>query len=347
MRTRRQSRLAALGAASLGLALLAGCGGSTTEGKRPKDAQAAALFDSAKKEKDVSVYSVLEDTLNKRLSDSYGADVGLPVSIEKIAGASVNARYEAEAAGDAVRADIVISSDCAFIKAQIDKGSMVDLASAGIPGYPGDYPQEFQIDGGAIPIVQMNPWGIGYNTNKVRKGDVPTSWDELVDPKWKGKILMVSPKSSASQVQMWNYLIDTRGEEFAKKLASQAAQFYPSTGPAAEALAAGEGDLLIPTAAQVTFGAAEAGAPTAFSALESTTSSWICVGLSKDAPSPKGARLFLSHLLSESGSNALNGDADLGTVGAFGSGAHMPGDYTPPQPVTQALTDYVYGAIGS
>lgn len=295
----------------------------------------------------VEVYSVLEDTLNKRLTESYGKATGQPVSIEKIAGASVNARYEAEAQGHAVRADIVISDDCAFVQAQIKQGNMADMATAGIPGYPGTYPGKFEVDGGAVPIVQMNPWGIGYNTGKVSKSQVPTSWDELLAPRWKGRILMVSPKSSAAQVQMWNYLIQTRGEAFAKKLAGQAAQFFPSTGPAAEALAAGEGDLLIPTAAQVTFDAAQSGAPTAFSALDATTSSWICVGLSKDAPDPKGARLFLTYLLSKDGSAALDGDAALGTVGAFGAGARMPREYAPPAPVTQGLTDRVYRAIGS
>lgn len=36
-------------------------------------------------------------------------------------------------------------------------------------------------------------FGLIYNTDMVKKADVPTSWQDLLDPKWKGKIEMYDP----------------------------------------------------------------------------------------------------------------------------------------------------------
>jgi len=36
-------------------------------------------------------------------------------------------------------------------------------------------------------------FGLIYNTNMVKKSDVPTSWEDLLDAKWKGKIEMYDP----------------------------------------------------------------------------------------------------------------------------------------------------------
>lgn len=347
MTPRRTRRSAGLGSLLLGATLVAACGsGTETEATRPDEGPEAGLFDAAQDESGVLVYSVLQDQINAALSDGYADEVGLPLTLEKISGSSVTSRYEAEAAAGAVRADVLISTDCDFIQAQVEQGVMVDMLSAEVPDYPGDYPEDFQFAGGSVPIIQMNPYGIGYNTEAVSEDEVPTSWDDLLDPRWTGRILMVSPSSSASQTQMWNYLIDSRGEDFARRLAGQAAQFYPSTGPAAEGLAAGEGDILIPTAGQVTATVAAAGAPVAFSPVDDTTTSYLCVGLSADAPSPQGARLFLDYLLSEAGSEAINGDAEQNTVGPFGVGAEMPPGLTLPEPVTPDLTARVAAVVG-
>ena len=285
---------------SLGLALsasLAACGGGgggNDDAKRPSDPAAAKLFDKAVDEPGVYVYSNFQENINADLEKGWKAKIGTKLTIEKVASASVNARYESEADASAVKADIVINSDCDFIRAQIKKGTMISALDAGIPDYPGDIAKTHLFDDGAIPVAQLNPWGIGYNTKNVDEADAPKQWEDLLDPKWKGKILMVGPDSGASQVQIWDVLDRKFGDDFVKKLVAQKAQFYPSTGPAAEALAAGEGDILIPTAGQVTNSVVVAGGPAAFNLPDDTSASTICVGLSKNAKSPNAARLFLS-----------------------------------------------------
>jgi iron(III) transport system substrate-binding protein len=343
MRVQFRGALILAASFALGSMALAACG-SSAPGNSSGSA-GGSLVQQAKAEGQVYVYSVLQDDVNQRIQAAWNSEYGIPLTIEKVVAADLDARYEAEASAGAVSADAVITSDCGFIQDQVENGSMTPITSAVVPGYPANYPKQFQLDNGAVPIVQMDPWGIGYNTDQVTKADAPTTWQELLEPKWKGKILMVSPLSSAAQTQSWDFLIQKYGVSFVKSLVRQAAQFYPSTGPAAAALAAGEGDILIPTLGQVTAASAETGAPENFTIASDTTATFICAGESAKAPHSAGARLFMQFLLSKAGSAAMN-MADLSSVGPFGQGIPMPAGYVPPADVTTKLSDQVAAIVG-
>jgi len=53
------------------------------------------------------------------------------------------------------------------------------------------YPNEFYSLGGWAAVT-VEPTGIVYNPNKVNPDDLPTTVEELTDPKWKGKVAMQS-----------------------------------------------------------------------------------------------------------------------------------------------------------
>ena len=44
----------------------------------------------------------------------------------------------------------------------------------------------------------MLPYGILINTDLVKPADEPKSWQDLLDPKWKGKIVMFDPTISGN-----------------------------------------------------------------------------------------------------------------------------------------------------
>ena len=44
----------------------------------------------------------------------------------------------------------------------------------------------------------QTPEVIAYNSEALKSGDVPKDWDELLDPKWKGKVLMRDPLGSGT-----------------------------------------------------------------------------------------------------------------------------------------------------
>jgi len=61
---------------------------------------------------------------------------------------------------------------------------------------------------------------IWYNSTLVRPEEI-SSWDNLLDAKWKGKIVILDPRSPGSGESTWAFLLRTKGEPYLTKLAAQ------------------------------------------------------------------------------------------------------------------------------
>jgi iron(III) transport system substrate-binding protein len=61
---------------------------------------------------------------------------------------------------------------------------------------------------------------IWYNSTLVKPEEI-RSWDSLLDPKWKGKIVILDPRSPGSGESNWAFLLKIKGEQFLAKLAAQ------------------------------------------------------------------------------------------------------------------------------
>ena len=70
------------------------------------------------------------------------------------------------------------------------------------------YPTAFVVD---------NLW---YNAETMKPDDV-RSYDDLLNPKWKGKIGLFDPRQGGAGLAMCSYLWMLKGEDFLKKLVSQ------------------------------------------------------------------------------------------------------------------------------
>jgi iron(III) transport system substrate-binding protein len=73
-------------------------------------------------------------------------------------------------------------------------------------------------DGYAIQLFIL-PFGIAYNTEKVAPDELPARYEDLLAPKWKGRLLYPDPRTGGSgwYADMKEYL----GEEFFRQLAKQ------------------------------------------------------------------------------------------------------------------------------
>src|SRR5262249_25965317 len=93
--------------------------------------------------------------------------------------------------------------------------------------------------------VALRATGIApmYNTQLVKPADVPTTWNELTEPKWKGRLAISDPTPAGSSFSHRFARWKLYGAEYLEKLARNAV-FIAGDGTATRnAIAQGERDL--------------------------------------------------------------------------------------------------------
>ena len=142
---------------------------------------------------------------------------------------------------------------------------------------------------------------VSWNTRKVTDAEAPTTWAQVLDPKWTNRM------GSWVRAAAFAQLAATQGPDTAlKQLQSFIAlkpMLFKSTFPLAQAVGSGEVDIGIGFY-HSTLPPMNAGAPIKMRALDVVPMHIIYSGLSKNARNPEGAKVFLSWLASEEGALA-------------------------------------------
>jgi iron(III) transport system substrate-binding protein len=165
------------------------------------------------------------------------------------------------------------------------------------------FPKEFKEEG-AWTTVYYNAYVTGYNTKLVAPRALPKNYEDLLDPKWKDKLMMEGTKADwfAGMLQIMG---QERGLDYMRALARQ--QPSPREGHEllAQLVAAGEGlfDINIPAASVERM--KERGAPIDWIALGPTPSIMVGAGISDQAAHPNAAKLFLEFVLSRDGQKLM------------------------------------------
>src|SRR6266542_4410694 len=204
-------------------------------------------------------------------------------------------RFEAESKAGKHIADIVRTTDW-YIDIFKQKGLLMKYESPERKAFI----NELKDRDGYYTALYKQLHAIAYNTRMVRKQDLPRSYDGLLDPKWKGQLGL----EDAAYVWFVNLLKikgESQGIEFMKKLARQNVSLRSGTTLLTNLVVAGEIPLVIDIYAYTVDRAKKSGAPIDFHVVEPAIVHTITGGISKNAPHPNAAKLFMDYLLSEEG----------------------------------------------
>lgn len=157
----------------------------------------------------------------------------------------------------------------------------------------------------AFRIISYSPF---INTKLVKPADIPKSWKDLLDPKWKGLMTLTEPNISPSTIQSVVVLMDNRAwdEAYIKALYGQKLRF-PIGGFVEEfrILASGESSLMVVGSDADADRFAKEGAPIqAIDMREGTVVTTASVAAVAGAPHPNAAKVFLNWLYSQEGQSA-------------------------------------------
>lgn len=269
----------------------------------------------AAKEGPVDIYTSFQDMdkLGAAFTKMYP---GVKTTIYRADSETVYAKAQQEAAAHSSHADVI----------ETDAVLMQNLAQSGIVSskYKVD-PSNFVADAvhPGWTAARFKAFFVSWNTNKVKGADIPHSYQDLENPKWKGKIAMEVGDFSWYR-GMYDYFIKQGMSPAAvtsmwEKIASNARVVKGHTQTAA-LLASGEYSVFVDSYDDGILALQAKKAPVAFRdssgqvPVQPVFTNDTGIGVLAGAPDPAGAMLFTDFFLSRQGQKLVN---DLGNIPAY------------------------------
>jgi iron(III) transport system substrate-binding protein len=255
---------------------------------------------TARKEGKIAFYSALELNISEKLARTFEARYpGIAARVERSGAERIFQRIGQEQDSRINAVDLVCSTDPAHFIFWKRKDWVVPYVT-----------EEMAKN---LPHDQINPDGtsatvcswfsvIGYNTELVKPEDAPKSYADLLDPKWKGKIVKGHPGYSGAILTATYQISRDLGWSYFEKLAQQNVMQLQSAAEPPRKIALGERAIQADGNDYSLFLYRDAGRPVqAVYASEGTPQIIVETGIFRSSQNPNAARLFQHFLYSIEG----------------------------------------------
>ena len=280
-------------------AVLAGAAFSTRvlANAPPAEPVTPALIEAAKKEGKVIYYTSTDLPVAEKLARAFETKYGgIKVHVERTGAERVFQRIGQEYASNIRAVDIVNSSDAAHFIVWKRDGLLAPYVPEDVAKF---YPAEHRDVDGQFASFRVWLSIIAYNTNLVKADEAPKSFADLLDPKWKGKIVKAHPGYSGTIMTATYQMQRDLGWSFFEQLAKQNIMQVQSSADPPKKLDLGERSVMADGNEYNIFQMREAGRPV--EAVYATEGSPLIIGpngVFRGALNPNAARLFQSFSLS-------------------------------------------------
>jgi iron(III) transport system substrate-binding protein len=258
------------------------------------------LLEKAKGEGEAVIYANMDVAAMKPLTDGFMKRYpGVKAASVHFSGASIITRIDSENRAGKPISDVVLSGQLGML-ALIDKKIAARYRSP---------EREFYRDGfrdkeGLWTAYMTNVMVSAYNTRQVKKDEAPRAVEDLLKPRWKGKLTM------DSQSYVWfgtilQHLGEEAGLRFMQRLGEQNISHQRGRRLMTQLVAAGEFDMAVETNLNSVLSLSKQGAPLSFAPIQPYFLSPSLVFMSANAPRPHTGALFIDYLLSEEGQKII------------------------------------------
>jgi iron(III) transport system substrate-binding protein len=276
-----------------------------------------ALVAAAKAEGSVMIYHTSAVRTFRPVFSAFAKKYGITVRNFYATGTPLSVRFASEVASGIMQADVFYSSDTSIFRDYAK--SFQKLSVETLPDFD-RLPEALRLPSElAVSSVQLS-YTMFYNTKRVSDAERPRTWQDLADPKWKGRTLIIEPRSSVSFRAPYN-VIRTVYPGILSKLADNEPRISESGTSSVQQLAAGTGAVAYagyPVHAEPLIAK---GAPVRWATIEGPTiarRTWVGA---VQGPHPNAARLLVHFLTSIEGLTAYcsTGDGSMAALDPSGA----------------------------
>ncbi len=275
--------------------LLAGAAFSTrvVAAAPPAEPVTPDLIAAANKEGQVIYYTSTDLPVAERLAKAFEAKYpGIAVRVERTGAERVFQRIGQEYSSNIHAVDVVNSSDAAHFIVWKRDGILAPYVPEDVAKF---YPPEHKDVDGQFASWRVWLSIIAYNTSLVKAEDAPKSFADLLDPKWKGKIVKAHPGYSGTIMTATYQMQRDLGWNYFEQLAKQNIMQVQSSADPPKKLDLGERAVMADGNEYNILQMKEAGRPV--EPVYASEGSPLIIGpngIFKGSPNPNAAKLFQS-----------------------------------------------------
>jgi iron(III) transport system substrate-binding protein len=266
----------------------------------------AALIDAAKKEGKLLLYATFEARGMSQLVTKFQTDTGLAVEVIRLPTAEMFARATAEFAAHRLAADYVDTTDITLTQKLADRGILTGYK---VPDFNA-IDRSLRDGDGKWYTMWRSLMAIGINTALVKPNEAPSTWTDLLDPKWKNRATLENIDAGGSSFSFWFFLRQRYGLDAWKKAAALNPRIGYAAQPVATDLARGETAIAVIPTESILTGIA-AGSPLKVILPSGGPAFGISGGITSVAPHPHAAQVWMNWMTSK------HGAAVLSSIGAY------------------------------
>jgi iron(III) transport system substrate-binding protein len=253
----------------------------------------------AKKEGSVTLYTgLVGSATTKNIASAFMAKYGVRVDVLEVRATELRERIRTESVSHRVLGDVMNTSgtqtrEISMGDATIEKfGSLPNVASIAKDILP--FWEDRDI---TLPIFNLR-YGLLVNTSLA--SPPPANYADLLDPKWKGKILADDFRAAGGGQTFFAVTYDSFGRAWHEKMAAQGVTFTRDQREAERRIARGEFTIYLPFL--LNYYPALKGLPVKPVVLsEGSTFTPYAASLIKNAPHPNAGRLLMDFMVSKDG----------------------------------------------
>lgn len=267
-------------------------------------AWARAADDAARAEGKATFFANI--TAVQPIMDAFQKATGIQGEYSRISSSKFIPTLLTEAAAGKLTADVV-QAPLPMLELLKEQGILTPYRSPAAQGYPDWATKDEHITLFGVEYVSYL-----YNTQHVHAADAPKTYQDLVDPKWRGQIVMANPANHASTI---SWLLGLKEQVFAseadwmqfvKALAANKPMLVASFGPTPAPIESGEKRIAISMPKYIV---TKAPAPLAWGPLSGPLlGSARAIAVTAKAPRPAAARAFVDYWLGREAMSLLAKD---------------------------------------